>query len=304
MDNQPLLSLCIPTNGAVNWILPVIDSIYSQGFDNSKFEVVITDNGKDSQLPNYIAKMNYPNLRYRQTADEGFLNLVSCLKDGKGLFCKMINHRSIMLPGSIADLISFVDKYKNQQPTVYCSNGVLSSGEILECANTDAFVDNLTYYCSWSAGIGFWHKDIKNIDSVNLNEMFPNTSLLFYLRPQDSQFVIYNKKIYQMGDDSGKGGYNLFETFSVTFLDLINELRVKDRITLNTFLKVKSELYCFLREYYIKEVLMPTTHTFILENIESYMDVYYGHYYYEQMVRWAKIHCLYRKVKRFLGIEK
>ena len=105
MDNQPILSLCIPTNGAVEWILPVIESIYSQGYDNSKFEVVITDNGKDSLLPEYIAKMEYPNLRYRQTTDDGFLNLVTCLKEGKGLFCKMINHRSVLLPNSILKLL-------------------------------------------------------------------------------------------------------------------------------------------------------------------------------------------------------
>ena len=78
MDKQPILSLCIPTNGAVEWILPVIESIYSQGYDTDKFEVVITDNGKDSQLPAYISKMNYPNLCYKQTSAEGFLNLVSC----------------------------------------------------------------------------------------------------------------------------------------------------------------------------------------------------------------------------------
>ena len=92
MGNPLLLSLCIPTNGAVKWVMPVIESIYAQGYDLTKFEVVITDNGKDSQLSEHISKLSYPNLRYRQTKDEGFLNLVTCLKDGRGLFCKMINH--------------------------------------------------------------------------------------------------------------------------------------------------------------------------------------------------------------------
>ena len=112
MDHQIILSLCIPTNGAVEWILPVIESIYAQEYDTSKFEVVITDNGKQSQLPSYIAKMNYPNLRYKQTDDEGFLNLVTCLKEGKGMFCKMINHRSVMLPESITNMVELVEMYK------------------------------------------------------------------------------------------------------------------------------------------------------------------------------------------------
>lgn len=304
MDKQPLLSLCIPTNGAVNWVLPVIDSIYAQNYDNSCFEVVVTDNGKDSELPKHIGKyQQYANFRYYQTLDEGFLNLVTSLKKGNGYFCKMINHRCTMLPGSIEGLVALVDKYKDSQPTIYCSNAMLSlKDEIVECANTDSFVNTLSYWSSWSAGIGFWHKDIEHIDKVVLNEMFPNASLLFHLRGESS-YVICNKKFYQMGDDTGKGGYNLFGTFAVTYLDLLTALRGENRLSIETFLKVKAELYLFLRGLYLTEALMPTKHTFIMEDIEKYMEVYYGRYLYEQMVRWAKKHFFYSKVKKIFGLK-
>ena len=284
MDKQPLLSLCIPTNGAVGWILPVIESIYSQGYDNERFEVVITDNGKDSQLPVHIAKMAYPNLRYKQTADEGFLNLVSCLKEGNGLFCKMINHRSLMRPGSIADMVSLVEKYKDTQPIIYCSDGnIKSDGDYVECLDTDDFVCHLSYWCSWSAGIGFWHKDIKEIDSIKLNNMFPNASMLFGIR-NDSSYVIWNKRYQQMGDESGKGGYDLYETFAVVFLDLINNLRTENRISTKTFIKVKKDLFVFLRNQYINEAILPTNRTFILKNIAQSMSVYYTPSSYRRMV--------------------
>ncbi len=283
MDKQPILSLCIPTNGAVEWILPVIESIYSQGFDNEKFEVVITDNGKDSQLPAHIAKMDYSNLRYKQTTDEGFLNLVSCLKEGRGLFCKMINHRSVMLPGSIADMVSLVEKYKDTLPVIYCSDGnIKSDRDYIECPDTDSFVRHLSYWCSWSAGIGFWQKDISNIPNIELNEMFPNTSLLFEIR-KDSEYVIWNKKYEQMCDDSGKGGYDLFQTFCVKLLDVLNDLRIRMKITSGTFIFVKRDLYKFLCNLYLNEVIMPTKHTFIVKNIKESMEVYYGNYYYRKM---------------------
>lgn len=304
MDKQPLLSLCIPTNGAVKWVLPVIDSIYAQNYDNTCFEVVVTDNGKDSELPKHIGKyQQYANFRYYQTKDEGFLNLVTSLKKGNGYFCKMINHRCTMLPGSIEGMVALVDKYKDSQPTIYCSNAMLSlKEEIVECANTDSFVNTLSYWSSWSAGIGFWHKDIEHIDNVVLNEMFPNASLLFYLRGESS-YVICNKKFYQTGDDTGKGGYNLYETFAVTFLDLLSILRSEGRIRISTFIKVKKDLYHFLRRLYLSEVLFPTKHTFILENIEEYMAVYYGDYYYKQMVRWAKKHFFYSKIKAIIEMK-
>ena len=296
MENQPILSLCIPTNGAVEWILPVIESIYSQGYENDKFEVVITDNGRNSQLPEYIAKMSYPNLRYRQTTDEGFLNLVSCLKDGDGLFCKMINHRSILVDGAIGKMVELVEKYKETQPIIYCVSGQLKKPEIVECYNLDDLVQNLSYWCSWSAGIGFWKKDIMHIDEVVLNKMFPNASLLFNIR-KNAQYVIWNYPYQKMKDDSGKGGYNLFYTFAVTFVDIMDELRKDGRITEKTFKFVKNDNYNKLCWLYYSEVLQSSKHTFILDNIKDSMNVHYGIRRYWIMVFWGYLRKLLSKIR-------
>ena len=290
MDNQPILSLCIPTNGAVQWVLPVLDSIYNQKCDQSKFEVVITDNGKDSLLPEYIAKMEYPNLRYHQTTDDGFLNLVTCLKEGKGLFCKMINHRSVLLPNSILKFIDLIEKYKETQPVIYCPSGSSSVKGIVECNDLDEFVNSLSYWCSWSAGIGFWQKDIPNFEGIILDDMFPNASLLFEVR-KSSKYVIWNEPYMKMEDDSGKGGYDLFQTFGVRFLDLINVLRIHKRITQETFIKVKRDIYGFLSSLYVSEVLLPTKHTFIIGDVRQSMNVYFGRLYYWKMVigAWLRV---------------
>lgn len=283
MDNQPILSLCIPTNGAVQWVLPVLDSIYNQKCDQSKFEVVITDNGKDSQLANYLKDYDYPNLRYIVTTDEGFLNLVSSLKEGRGLFCKMINHRSVLEHGTIEEMIGLVERYKDIQPIIYCSDGNVKGPEVIECENLDKFIENLSYWTSWSAGIGFWRKDIERIDSVELDIMFPNASLLVNLR-KESQYVIWNKKYEQMGDDAGKGGYDLFDTFAVHFLDIIKGLLVDGRISQHTFNILKSDLFGFLTDLYKNEVILPTKRTFILKDIKRSMRVYYGTSGYWRMV--------------------
>ena len=300
MDNQPILSLCIPTNGVVQWILPVLDSIYNQKYDLSKFEVVITDNGKDSQLARYLKDYDYPNLRYRVTTDEGFLNLVSSLKEGRGLFCKMINHRSVLEYGAIEEMIGLVERYKDSQPIIYCSDGNVKGPEVIECKNLDLFIANLSYWASWSAGIGFWRKDIEKIDSVELDTMFPNASLLLNLR-KESQYVIWNKKYEQMGDDAGKGGYDLYETFAVVFLDLLNNLRIEKRISVSTFIKVKKDLFVFLRDLYMSEAILPTNRTFILKNIAQSMSVYYGFLSYRQMIVGAWMRIPVVLIRKFLA---
>jgi len=302
MDNQLLLSLCIPTNGAVKWILPVIESIYAQNYDLSKFEVVITDNGKNSELPQHIAKLSYSNLRYIQTHDEGFLNLVSSLKYGRGLFCKMINHRSLLLQDSISNLVELIERYKDSKPQIYCSNALLENkNEYIECPTTDDFVKEMSYFCSWSAGIGFWQDDIKKIDGVSLNKMFPNMSLLFELSGNDN-YVIWNRKYQNMGDETGKGGYDLFYTFGVIFLDFLNDIRIKDRISSKTFGLVKRDLYHFLLNQYVTEVILPTKMTFIIKDVAQSMNIYYGKCYYWWMVIRGWIHAPVVVVKRFLKI--
>lgn len=306
MDNQPILSLCIPTNGAVEWVLPVIESIYSQGYDNNKFEVVITDNGKNSHLPEHIAKMSYPNLRYKQTSDEGFLNLVTSLKEGRGLFCKMINHRSIMIDGSIEKMVALIEKYKESQPMIYCSSGHSMRKEsdyIVECLNLDELIQNLSYWCSWSAGIGFWQKDLPNISKIKLNNMFPNTSLLFNLR-ENSKFILWDYPYQKMSDDAGKGGYDVFNTFAVVLPDLLTSLRYQGRVKESTFIHFKRELFAFLTSIYCNEMVMPTKHTFILHNIRQSIRVYYGDFYYHKMVVSAYLQAAFTMVVRPLRMLK
>lgn len=283
MDNQPILSLCIPTNGAVEWVLPVLDSIYKQEFDLTQFEVVITDNGKDSQLGRYLNQYDFSNLRYIPTTDNGFLNLVTSLKKGRGLFCKMINHRSILLPGSIAEMVRLINLYKKKQPIIYFAGGISRIGDIQEYKNLDEFVLGISYFASWSAGIGFWSKDILHFDEIELDKMFPNSSLLFNVRT-NSEYVIWNKPYMMMEDDAGKGGFNLFETWCVTFLDIINNLRQRNRISIETFLYVKKDLYKHLFKVYFDEVVLSTKHSFDLDNIDISFEVYYGKIYYRWLV--------------------
>lgn len=62
-DKFPLLSICIPTNGIVEWVIPVLKSIYSQKADNSLFEVVVTDNGNSSALSKAVEIFRYTPVR-------------------------------------------------------------------------------------------------------------------------------------------------------------------------------------------------------------------------------------------------
>lgn len=276
MDNNSiLLSICIPTNGIVEWVVPVVDSIYAQGIDTSLFEVVITDNGATSDLMEAVKKYKQDNFHYYKTTSKGFTNQVDAFEKCNGQFCKMLNHRSIMLPGSLVELINLVKRYKDTKPILYCAEGNAKGGEFIECRNVDEFVRSLSYYVSWSAGTGVWREDILDVRRKPIDNSFPHTVFLFDLR-KESRYVIWNKRYEEMIDDAGKGGYDLYDTFAVHFLNLIKGLLDSGRIRQKTFNIVKNDLFGFLTVLYKNEIILPTKHTFILKNIKKSMCKYYG----------------------------
>lgn len=292
MNELKLLSLCIPTNGATKFVLPVLDSIYSQEVDDKLFEVVITDNGKDSILGESIEKYKtHGNLSYYKSGLSGFVNQVDAFKRSNGLFIKMINHRAKLLPGTLSDMIELVNKYKEKQPTIYCSDGVLKLNEITECNDFNSFVKRLSYYSSWSAGVGIWSKDKIMLDKISYNQMFPHASIIFEIR-QQSEYVIWNKKFMDMADEPTKGGYNIFHTFAVVYLDLLKNLMCRGRISSETFNSIKNDLRKFLAIWYYNIFCRPNQYTFSTDNYESNILTYYNYFdlfIIKYRVRLAKI---------------
>ena len=276
-EQRPVLSICLPTNGVVEWVIPTLESIYAQNVNFSLFEVVISDNGENSKLGEVLKDYEYPNLIYIQTKDKGFLNLVTCLQKGRGVFNKMLNHRMMLKPGMLQKMIDVVNQYKDSKPVLYFLNGCLNLQEFTICKNLNDFVYNLHFWVSWSAGIGFWDIDLPKLSKIEPNEMFPNTSLLFEHR-LDSEYVIWNGSYGQMQDESGKGGYDLFHTFGVVLNDLIVELQQKGRITSTVMKYVRRKLGKFLSSLYHNEVINAknSTHTFLVVNVKQSLLVYYG----------------------------
>ena len=292
MDNNPIISLCVPTNGIVEWVIPLINSIYSQGVDLSQFEVIITDNGRQTDLAQAVKRFSYSNLYYHRTTSTGFTNQIDSFKLAHGEFRKMLNHRSILLPGALKSLIKLVNENLNVRPIIYCAE----RGEGLSiCNNIDAFVASLRCTVSWSAGVGIWKDDIPALEKAEINELFPHMSLLFEIR-ENPQFLIWNTRYERQTKESGKGGYNPFYAFGVEFLDIVNRLRLHGMLSLDTFLLVKYDTYIRLKYFYIEDVLAyRSRNSFMFDNIKKHILVYYDIYSYYKMVIWAW--CQYPKYK-------
>ena len=116
-----LLSLCMPTNGISEWVFPAIESIYSEGVDESKFEVIVADNGDNRDFQDSMDKLvaYHTNLTYRKTDAYMFANQLEVLKFAKGDYLKFVNHRSIFLPGRLEYLLQFLEENERDHPIIY-----------------------------------------------------------------------------------------------------------------------------------------------------------------------------------------
>lgn len=299
MNSQPILSLCLPTNGAIHWVIPTLEGVYSQGVDNSLFEVVITDNGENSKLSDAIQQFDYPNLRYIQTNDSGFLNLITALKLGKGLYCKMLNHRTVLVKGALQTMIDTIEQYKEEKPILYFSDGNLEEPEIIECENLDGFVRTMHYWTTWSGGVGVWQEDLGELEGIKLNDLFPQSALMFGIR-SESKYLICNRKFQNMQDEDGKGGYDLFYAFAVEFPNIWGDLLRERRITQETYDYVMKRMYGFIYNLYNQEVLHKSNHTFIIQNVANSIMVNYGLKGYLEILLKARKEQVKRRIKKLL----
>lgn len=260
--NEVLLSLCIPTNGISEWVFPVLDSIYGQKNDLRKFEVVVTDNGNNLDFYNRMQKycLNYSNLRYEKTKAQGFTNQIDCFERANGELIKFINHRMPLAKGALDYLISFAEENQEKKPVTYFSNGelLLKNGYKL-FSDFDSFMKALGYWSSWSAGIAIWRSDLEKIDFTKpYSSTFPHTVFLFS-NSDAKEYIIDDRKLVTeiQSNSLKKGNYNLFNAFSVEYIDIIKGLLDDGKITSVTYNHIKKDLSYFvsllLYEYVIKK---------------------------------------------------
>lgn len=275
------LSLCIATNGIVEWVSKVLDSIYYQNCDETLYEVVITDNGNNVEFQNLVLKYQktHNNFKYVKTKSNGFMNIIDSFDYASGEFLKFINHRFEFLPGTLQYLIDFVIANSTTKPYVYFANGVIKGKKDTLCFNNfDSFINKLGIYTSWSAGISLWKSDYMLIPKdTEYNETYPNTSLLFYNLNKDN-FKIDNHQLFRElpTTEEGKGVYDFFGTFSIEFVELLEKFYLEGRISRNTFESIKNENLDFLAKYYYLFILKKVPCSYILEGYEEKINKYYS----------------------------
>lgn len=280
MESRKLVSLCIPTNGVVEWVFPVLDSIFNQNVNSELFEVVITDNGNNiefkEKLKEYRSK--YTNIVYAETTALPFLNEIESYKRASGQLIKFVNHRTMLVEGALEKLIAYVKNNVDKKPITYFANGVLKIDKSIHTYDSfDLFVRNLSYWSSWSTGMAIWKEDFDNIPEDTIyNELFPHTTVLFRERQRQS-YVIDNTVIMDELPTGkiAKGRYDLFGAFAVEYPAIICDLLRDGSIKSETFLSVKKDNLEFISNLYLNYCVLKRSCSYDLSGLKNAMGIFY-----------------------------
>lgn len=225
------LSLCIPTNGIIEWVFPVLDAIYDQNVDPALWEVIVTDNGDNAEFFKRMTKYaaSHANLIYKKTDAFLFENQIEALRLASGEYLKFLNHRSLLEPGAILWLIQLVKETLNDKPVMYLSNGALKYRERQIYDSFDGFVRGLREFASWTTGVGVWKSDFDKIPlDWKYNRISPHSDVLFWERHRDKYLI--DDKVWSHDIDSShvkKGKYDLYRAFGceeiMVTLNLLND---------------------------------------------------------------------------------
>lgn len=278
-----LLSICIPTNGVSRWVVPNVRQIYSLGTDNEIFEVVVADNAPNDEMEKAMAEFSkYSNFRYVKTQAKGFYNIIENFVQAHGDFMIKINHRCLMQPGSIERIYQLGCEYIDRKPLIYLSNGLLKENRRMEFHSFNDYLVKLTYFSSLSEGLFFWKEDIAEVPNIKFAPMSPNVSLMFNSKAK-SLFVIEDIKFGNSQESTGKYGYDLFNTFAVLYLDLINQVRIEGYLSKEGFIQIKNDLLKWLCSYYYQMDVKGENGNYIINDVKNNMSVYYTKYEYWHM---------------------
>ena len=253
MNTQPLLSICIPTFKREYLIDQLLQTIYSQGCDNSLFEVCITDNSETDETKDLIIGKysDYENLHYKKVYCKGFLNSTEALKFGNGKFIKLHNDYSMFKEGSLQKLIDQVRDNQAEKPLIFYT--LRGAKDTQSFTTFDSFMASINYLSTWSTSFAIWKEDLDKILSTDIepNYMYPHTSILFKEYYKTS-FLVDDNVYFENVENKKKGGYNLVDNFVRIYLDMVKtDLLNEGHITSKTYDLIEKRILRFVASCYV-----------------------------------------------------
>lgn len=298
---NPILSICIPCYKRINQVRNTLKSIYEINSEISmdNYEVILSDNDPEMEIKGLMGEFaDKPNLFYYHSECEGFINSYHVLTYAKGKLLKLHNSQNLFRIGALRHLIEEITKEKVNGTLMFHTNGFLGNKTICKYENFNDFMNALSYWSSWSGGFSIWKEDFDAIGKIDLNELFPHTSV-FLTQYSAKSFLIDDTHIYNVQRVSKRGGHNKFKAFTIDYPSLIVDSYMKGRISLRCKCAILKDIYTQYLPTLLFNKYIARIETFDATGYRENIKIYFPKYAY--WVAWINVTFVpFRMIKRKL----
>jgi glycosyltransferase involved in cell wall biosynthesis len=284
MENNIILSICIPTYNRVENLRDTIFSIVTQRRfkETNDVEIVILDNGSTddtSMVIDEFAKAHGEKIRwYRKEKNDKYLDLKKLFSSGTGDFLKFNNDTLKHNEGSLDKMIQTICDCKKYGYIPFFSTGEIQIEKNILCKTVDSFVQTVSYWTGWMGAFGIWRDDFVNFKDFDryLHLQLPQVDILFRLINSQRFIFINNEKLFFTVPLKKKGGYDLLTVFLDNYIFLLTEQLNNKTLSKKVFVFEKRKLLLqFIRPWLINIKLNPSSYYFECKNSSRRIIRYY-----------------------------
>lgn len=279
MNNKPIVSICIPTNGRPDIIKETLDSIVTQTVDEQLYEVCISDGSPTDETEKIIKKYfeGYKNIKYVKSNCKTSFNLLEALKLGNGKYLKLHNDYCKFKKEQLIEFLKNFYLNNSEDTLMFFALGSLNNKiDIIKFNNFDKFIDNVGIQSTWAPTFCISKSDFDELmrKKIKIEMMFPHLSLLYAL--SDKKIFIVNDIDYIENIPlKKKGGYNLPNTFVNIYLGMTKSLVINGRITKGTFNIIRKKILKFVATF-MAETNSDERYYFSFDNYKNILKTYYS----------------------------
>ncbi len=250
-NQQPLVSICIPTFNRCNYLKESIESIICQPeFQNGEVEIVISDNASNdgTDLLGKEFESKYSNIHYYQNTENIVdKNFPLALSRGSGVFRKLSNDTFIYIDGSLKYICDLIKKYYLEKKQILFLNETRKeySDEQIDCSNFEQATVVMGYWLTWSGTFGIWGKECDEIekDLAGCELHFWHTVKVCKMINEKKSALICNRKLVDVQKVRGKDfSYGLYQVFYINFLGILKKYVDVGTLSCKVYEKIRKDL--------------------------------------------------------------
>lgn len=297
MNQNPLLSICIPTYNRSEILDKTLNSLFSNpDFDKNKVEVIVSDNSSTDSTRYVVSK--YPLVRYfcneYNLADTNFAKSLSY---ATGEYIKLFNDTLSFNEGMLRQMLLTIEKNKNNNLNLFFYQNMFKNSNCIKVVNSiSGFLNEVSFHTTWIINFGIWRNDFSFIEKKN---RFTDLHLVqvdwtYQLIGIKKRTLVCYDNYYSIAPVSKKGGYNIFQVFVTNYLFILREFKL-NKYSLEI---EKYRLYRYFIIYWLKSLMIDENDfNFDLKNTYK---IIFKNYWYTLYFYVSIIILFFFKVRKFI----